>query len=143
MSIRRVVGAAVPFALVCFALAACGGGGGGIEGTVTIAGEPAAGVTVELLAGGSDDPTAAADSAAAASTTTDEQGRFTLDAAPGEYAVIAKDLEIEGTGGCNAMIPFLTVKEGSSANADFDVPAESPATGIDFVDPFWFVCFAP
>lgn len=128
--------------LIALAMTGCGGGGGDtIRGIVTQDGEPVAGLTVELLRGGEEEPAPGEEGVVVETTTTNADGRFAFDAEPGEYAVNV-DLPMEGTGGCTALMPFVGVEEGSTATADFDVPAEPPS-GIVFIDPFWFACFAP
>jgi hypothetical protein len=144
MSATAKAGSCVLLTLAGLLLAACGGGGAGVEGTVTVGGEAAAGITVKLLPGdeasGAAGPAVTGDVEATVTATTDEAGRFSLEADPGRYSLSA-DVEMEGTGGCTALFPGVAVEEGSTTQADLDLPAEPPSGGITFVDPFWFACF--
>jgi hypothetical protein len=128
--------------LAVAALTSCSGSGSGVAGTVTMGGDPAAGLTVQLMQGGSEQPTPDTSGTIVAEATTDASGGYSLDADPGGYSLAVQDIEMEGTGGCTVLVPSVTVEDGSTLTLDVDVPTEAPSNGITFVDPFWFACYA-
>jgi hypothetical protein len=141
-AVRSAPLAALALLVLALALTACGGGGGDtIRGTVTMGGEPAEGLPVELLEGGEEEPVPGEEGVVVDSTTTDAEGAFAFDAEAGEYSVNVKDLPMEGTGGCVVLVPFVSVGEDSTPTLSLDVPTEPPSGGITFIDPFWFACF--